>query len=167
MKTSRVPGSQAHVPELRTRQVLTKGVPGANSVLSGTVTSATQRAPRVQPAAVVGSGGGDSVGGAAVGAGAAVSGVGDGAAGGGVAVTTTVATGPQASAASNRTTAGPIRMNRRFFSVISLLSDNSGMNGSGLEDSARVCLNFADLIVLVGQLRAVVLQSCAWRPLYF
>jgi hypothetical protein len=121
-KIRRVPGPQAQVPELRTRQVLTKGVPGAMTVLSGTVTSATQRAPKVQPADVVGSGDKASVGGAAVGAETVTSETGGDTAGDGVGVTTTVTTGPQARVTSSRRTVAPIRTNNRLFWAILLLS---------------------------------------------
>ncbi len=111
------------MPALRTRQVLTNGVPGAKAVLSGTVTSATQRAPRVQPASVVTGGGEVSSGGATVAS--EVGGMADGvvvapaaASGVDVAVTTTVATGPQASAESSRPAASS-RGNERLDFIIS------------------------------------------------
>jgi len=61
MKVNCVSVSHVQVPELRTRHTFVKASPGSNSVLSGTVTSATYFALRVQPLAAVTSGTGVSV----------------------------------------------------------------------------------------------------------
>jgi hypothetical protein len=112
IKINFVPGFQSQEPELAKRQVFTKGVPGANTVLSGIVTSVTKRAPRTQPGVFVGAGVG--VGGRTV---ASVT-IAWGVAGGmvGVAVTTTVGSRLQAIKGSKKkTTTVKVKRGESFF----------------------------------------------------